>query len=62
MMMGTMMTIAFAIYTIAFDGLDKTIKLFSLFVVCIPFCDEEDGCGGAIVATDDDADEDDDDE
>lgn len=39
-----MMVFAFAIfvfYTIEFDGLDKTIKLFSLFVECIPFCEED---------------------
>lgn len=54
-----MVTMA-SFYTFAFDGLDKTIKLFSLFVACVPFSkeeeedddEEEDGGGGA-----DDADE-----
>lgn len=38
----------FVFYTFGFDGLDKTIKLFSLFVVCIPFCE-----GGADDVDDD---------
>lgn len=47
-----------SIYTFAFDGLDNTIKLFSLFMVCMPFCEEEeddDDGGGANSAAADDA-------
>lgn len=44
-------------YTFAFDGLDKTIKLFSLFGVCIPLPFETDV--GTNADDDDDVDDDD---